>query len=134
MYGCNFALGALDLLAYLVIGVCTLIVTIPLGLLIVRRLNETWLDADWQAARREQQRNSIESIIVAKSDPIVSSCGWALLIQAVFTMAGAGLGAMVYLPGPLDGWFFFSMMLFGAGGAFLGSFVNTVVIIGRWRA
>ncbi len=125
--------GALDLLAYLVIGVGFLAVAVPAGLLVIRRLNETWLDAEWQAARQELQRNSVESIIAAKSDPMASSCGGALLIQTIFTMAGAGLGAIVYLPGPLDGWFFFSMMAYGAAGAFLGLFVNTVVIIGRWR-
>lgn len=128
--GFNFG-GDLQLLAYLVTGVGTLVVAVPVGLLVIRRLNETWLDPEWRKARRQRQRNSIESIIVAKSDPIVSSCLWVLLIEIGFIVAGAGLGAAVYLPGPLDGWLVFSMMLFGAGGALLGLFVNCIVLLVR---
>jgi hypothetical protein len=119
--------GDLQLLSYLVIVVGILAVVVPVGLLVIRRLNETWFDADWRAARRARQQNNIESIIVAKRDPMLASCGWALLIETAFTMAGAGIGAIVYLPGPLDGWFFFSMIVFGSGGAILGLFVNLVV-------
>jgi hypothetical protein len=134
MHAFNLAWGALDLVAYFVTGVGTLIVLIPLGLLLIRRLNETWLDPDWRVARRKRQQNSIESIIVAKKNPTIVRCGWALLIEAACTMVGAGLGAIVYLPGPMDGWFFFSMMIVGAGGALLGTFVNLVffVLFARW--
>lgn len=129
MIGWNIDWGDLDLVAYFVIGVGTLIVLIPVGLLLIRRLNESWLDPDWRAARRKRQQQSIESIIVAKKDPFLATCGWTLLIEAAFTMAGVGLGAIVYLPGPLDGWFFFSMMVFGASGALLGLFVNLVFVV-----
>jgi hypothetical protein len=134
MIGFNIGWGNLDLVVYFVIGVGTLIVLIPAGLLLIRCLNETWLDPDWRAACRERQQNSIESIIMAKRDPSVATCGWVLRIEAARTMAGTVLGAIVYLPGPLDGWFFFSMMVFGAGGALLGLFVNAVfvVLFVRW--
>ena len=124
-------MGALELLPYLVIGVGSLFIVIPIGLLAIRRLNETWFDADWRAARRARPLGSVESIILTKSDPLVSSCLWALLIESGFTMTGAGLGAFVYLPGPLDGWLFLSMMVYGVGGAFSGLFVNCVVLIAR---
>lgn len=127
-------MGNLDLLSYFVIGFGTLVVLIPVGLQLIRCLNETCLDPDWRAARRTRQQNGIESIIVAKRDPIVATCGWVLLIEAFCTMAGTVLGAIVYLPGPLDGWFFFSMMVFGAGGASLGLLVNLVFValFTRW--
>lgn len=127
--------GDLELVSYFVIGAGTLIVLIPVGLLLIRRLNETWLDPDWRAARSMRQQNRIESIILAKREPMGATCGWALLIEAVCTMAAAALGAIVYLPGPLDGWFFFSMIVFGAGGAILGLIVNLVfvVLFARWR-
>jgi hypothetical protein len=131
MWGGNINLGALDLLVYLLVGVITLAIAAPIALMLIRRLNETWLDANWRTARRERQQNSVESIIVAKRDPVVASCGRALLIEAVFTMAGAGFGAIVYLPRPLDGWFFFSMIVFGAGGALLGLVANTVILLIR---
>lgn len=49
--------GDLQMVAYLVIVVGTLAVAIPVGLLLIRRLNETWLDADWRAARGERGQN-----------------------------------------------------------------------------
>jgi hypothetical protein len=57
MIGCN-----LDLVVYFVIGVGTFIVLIPVGLLLIRCLNETWLDPDWRAARLKRQQNRIESM------------------------------------------------------------------------
>ena len=44
MIGFNIGWGNLDLVVYFVIGVGTLIVLIPAGLLLIRCLNETWLD------------------------------------------------------------------------------------------
>src|SRR5579871_5898388 len=125
----NFNFGNLDLVAYFVIGFGTLIVLIPVGLLLIRRLNETWLDPDWYLTRRKHQQNRLDSILVAKRNPNVATCGWVLLIEAGCTMVGTGLGAIVYLPGPLDGWLFFSMMVFGAGGALLGLFLNAVFVM-----
>lgn len=121
--------GDLELLAYLVVGVSALAIVAPLTLIVIRRLNETWLDADWRAARRERRQNSIDSIIVAKSDPILSPIFWSVMLEAAFTLVGAALGAFVYRPGALDGWFYLSMMLFGAGGALLGLFVNLVLAL-----
>ena len=123
--------GDFELLGYLLVGVIALALVVPIALMVLRRLNETWLDADWRAARRQRQQDRIESIIVAKSDPILSSIFWGVLIEAAFTLFGAAIGAFVYLPGPLDGWFIFSMMLFGGGGAFLGLFANTVMLLIR---
>jgi len=132
MLGYNIFWQESDLVVYLMLGVGFLVVAVPVGLLVIRRLNETWLDPEWRAARRERRRNSIESIIVAKRDPIVSSFVRGLLIEAAFMMAGAGLGAVIYLPGPLDGWFVFSMLLFGAGGSILGLFINLAMLLAPW--
>lgn len=46
--------GNLPLLIYLVMGLIAFAVTIPFVIGIIRLLNQTWLDPDWQAARRPQ--------------------------------------------------------------------------------
>jgi hypothetical protein len=45
---------------------------------------------------------------------------WGVLTEVVITLAGIAVGAFVYLPGPIDGWFYFSTMLFGMLAVFLG--------------
>src|SRR3954451_18931722 len=44
MGGGDLGLGGLAVLPWLVVGLCALAVTIPLGIWVIRLLNETWFD------------------------------------------------------------------------------------------
>ncbi len=53
---------------------------------------------------------------------------WSFLSLLALTAIGAAIGAYVYLPGPLDGWFYFHLILFGSGGLLIGVPVSIVVL------
>lgn len=63
---------------------------------------------------------------------ILALC-WGLVIELVLAIIGAAIGGFVYLPGPLDGWFYFYMMIFGTGGLLLGIPISLAVLIYFFR-
>jgi hypothetical protein len=68
-----------------------------------------------------------------KATPVVSALCGALLTETVMIDIGGIIGAMVYLPGPIDGWFYFSMIFFGGAAAILGAPVSVVVALLTYR-
>jgi hypothetical protein len=52
---------------------------------------------------------------------------WGLGTEAGIVAAGALVGMVVYLPGPIDGWFYFSLMFFGFWAGVLGAPIGLVV-------
>jgi hypothetical protein len=56
-----------------------------------------------------------------------------LLVEVLLAIIGGGVGVAIYLPGPIDGWFYFSIFVFAAVFVCLGSPLAIIASVRDFR-